>query len=92
VILLPSRPSLFSEADRREYSSAASGVLRWSAVVSLHLLSRVDVIVPDRFQAQEGLTSDDVQVRPLVADNEVLRRRVAARHREGPRWPESTSG
>jgi hypothetical protein len=92
VILLPSRPSLFSEADRREYSSATSGVLRWSAVVSLYLLSRVDVIVPDRFQAQEGLTSDDVQAGRSVIDNKVLRRRVAAQDREGPRWPESRSG
>jgi hypothetical protein len=82
---------LFREADRRD-SSAVSGVLRWSAIVSLHLLSRVDVIVPDRFQAQEGLTSDDVQAGRLVADNEVLWRRVAAWEREGSRWPGSTSG
>jgi hypothetical protein len=49
-----------------------SGVLRWPAIASLHLLSRVDVIVPDRFQMQEGLTSDDVQDGRLVTHNEVL--------------------
>jgi hypothetical protein len=60
-------------------------VLNWSAVVSLQMLSLVDVIVPDRFQAQEGLTSDDVQAGRPVTDNEVLRRCVAGRDREGPR-------
>jgi hypothetical protein len=55
------------------------------------MLSLVDVIVPDRFQAQEGLTSDDVQAGRPVTDNEVLRRRVAGRDREGSRWPGSMS-
>ena len=41
--------------------------------------------MPDLFPAQEGLTSDDVQARRLVANNEVLRRRVAGRDREGSR-------
>jgi hypothetical protein len=68
------------------------GVVSWSAVVSLQMLSRVDVIVPDRFQAQEGLTSDDVQAGRWVIDNKVLRRRVAGQDRKGPRWPGSTSG
>jgi hypothetical protein len=67
-------------------------VLNWSAVVSLQMLSLVDVIVPDRFQAQEGLISDDVQAGRPVTDNKVLRRRVAARDREGPRWPGGTNG
>jgi hypothetical protein len=56
------------------------------------MLSLMDVIVPDRFQAQEGLTSDDVQAGRPVIDNKVLRRRVAARDREGPRWPGRTNG
>jgi len=47
-------------------------VLRWSGIARRHLLSRPVVIVPDRFQAQEGLTSDDVQDRRLVTHNEVL--------------------
>src|SRR6266567_8501716 len=68
------------------------GVLSRSAVVSLHLPGRVDVIVPDRFQAREGLTSDDVQAGRLVTDNEVLRRRVAGRDRKGSRWRGSTNG
>jgi hypothetical protein len=44
-----------------------------SAIVSLDLLSCVRVIVPDRFQAQEGLTNDDVQARRPVTHNKVLR-------------------
>jgi hypothetical protein len=36
------------------------------------LLSRVQVIVPGGFHAQEGLTGDDVQDRRPVTHNEVL--------------------
>jgi len=60
-------------------------VLRWSGIVPLALLSRPVVIVPDRFAAQEGLTSDDVQDGRMVTHNEVLRRHVAGRVREGSR-------
>jgi hypothetical protein len=56
------------------------------------MLSLLDVIVPDRFQTQEGLTSDDVQAGRPVTDNKVLRRRVAGRDREDPRWPGRTNG
>ena len=45
---------LVSKADRRDFSPAASGVLSWSAVVSLQLLSCVEVIVPDRFRQRKG--------------------------------------
>ena len=50
-----------------------------------HLLIRPVVIVPDCFPAQEGLTSDDVQDRRMVTRNEVLRRHVAGRGRQGSR-------
>jgi len=60
-------------------------VLRWSGIVPIALLSRPVVIVPDRFAAQEGLTSDDVQDGRMVTHNEVLRRHVAGRVREGSR-------
>ena len=50
------------------------------------------IIVPDLFQVQEVLTSDDVQARRLVIHNKVLRRRVAGRGREGSRWRGSTNG
>jgi hypothetical protein len=43
------------------------------AIVSLQLLSCVHVIVPDRFRAREGLTSDDVQAGRPVTHNKVLR-------------------
>jgi len=56
------------------------------------MLSLMDVIVPDRFQVQEGLTSDDVQAGRPVTDNKVLRRRVAGRDRKGSRWPGITNG
>ena len=52
----------------------------------LQLLSRIESIVPDLFQGQEGLTSDDVQAGRLVIHNKVLRRRVASRYRQGPCW------
>ena len=63
-----------------------------SAIGSLQLLSRIESIVPDGFQGQEGLTSDDVQAGRLVIHNKVLRRRVACRNRQGPRWRESRNG
>jgi hypothetical protein len=47
-------------------------VLRWSGIAPRHLLSRPVVIVPDRFPAREGLTSDDVQDRRMVTHTEVL--------------------
>jgi hypothetical protein len=47
-------------------------VQRQSGTVSLHLLNRPVVIVPDCFQAQEGLTNDDVQDGRMVTHNEVL--------------------
>src|SRR5260370_32134132 len=53
------------------------------------MLSRVQVIVPGGFQAQEGPTSDDVQAGQPVTDNKVLRRRVAGRDSEGSRWREA---
>jgi hypothetical protein len=63
-----------------------------SAVVSLQLLSCVHVIVPDRFRAREGLTSDDVQAGRPVTRNEVLRAMYCEPGWQGSRWPGSTTG
>jgi hypothetical protein len=81
---LPSCPSLsatLAGGNMRQPHCGAALV----RIAPRHLLSRPVVIVPDCFPAQEGLTSDDVQYGRMVTRNEVLRRHVAGRGREGSR-------